>query len=223
MQIAVIFDVDGVLVDSFAAHRDSWIEAAAEAGVEMTEEQFAATFGRTSREIIRAFWGDGLDEAAMRGIDERKEALYRRRVADDLPIMDGAIELVDALHADGIHLGVGSSGPRANIDLTLEGLGRANRFEAVVTGQDVVRGKPDPEVFLLGATRLGIPASRCAVIEDAPAGIAAARAAGMLAVALLGTATREALADADLVVASLRELDAGTFRERLERRDVDEP
>lgn len=206
MDRAVIFDMDGVLVDSYAPHEESWLAAAREAGVEMTREQFANTFGRTSREIILHFWGEGLSDDEMRAIDDQKEALYRDMVRDDFPAMDGAVELIDALREAGFRLAVGSSGPPENIELSVACLDRAHCFEAVVTGHDVAHGKPHPEVFQLAGERLGVPPERCVVVEDAVHGVTAANAAGMASIALVGTTTREALSDARLVVDSLREL-----------------
>ena len=214
---AVIFDVDGVLVDSYAAHLRSWVLMAREHGLEITEQEFASTFGQTSREIIARFWGPDLDAVEREALDARKEAIYRDLVRADFPAMDGAIELVDALAADGFLLAVGSSGPPENIELTLERLGRRDRFRAIVTGRDVTRGKPDPQVFEIAAERLGVPAARCAVVEDAPVGVASARAAGMSSVALIGTASPERLGAADLVVRSLRELDPSRLRALLAR------
>jgi HAD superfamily hydrolase (TIGR01509 family) len=122
--------------------------------------------------------------------------------------MPGAIELIDALAAAGFKLGVGSSGPPENIRVTLDKLGRTARFSAIVTGADVQRGKPDPQVFLLAAERLGVPPARCAVVEDAPQGVEAANRAGMASIGLTGTTTREALSRARLVVDSLSQLSA---------------
>ena len=208
MKRAVIFDVDGVLVDSYAGHFESWRVILEENGLELTEDDFAHTFGRTSREIITKFWGDGVDAARSRAIDDRKEALYRDIVRKDFPAMAGAVELIDALAAAGFALGVGSSAPPENVELSLDCLGRRDAFSAVVTGRDVTRGKPDPQVFLLAAERLGVAPARCAVIEDAPAGIQAAEAAGAASIALLGTAPSERLvaAGAHLVVRTLGEL-----------------
>ncbi len=205
-QLAVIFDMDGVLVDSYRAHLESWRMMAREYGVEMTDRQFAVTFGRTSRDIIAHFWGDGLAEDRIAEMDGRKETLYRRIIAADFPEMDGARDLVATLHADGFRLAVGSSGPPENVRVAIDGLGLPECFDAAVTGMDVTRGKPDPQVFLLAAGKLGIDPSCCAVVEDAPAGIEAARRAGMVAIAITGTAPREKLADADLIVDSLAEL-----------------
>ena len=216
MERGVIFDMDGVLVDSFGPYRDSWLRAASEAGVPMTPEQFAATFGQTSREIIRRFWGDQLDEAGVRAIDDHKEALYREMVAQNFPAMDGAHELIDALRGEGFKLAVGSSGPPENVQLSIECLGRASAFDAVVTGRDVSRGKPDPEVFQLAAERLGLAKSRCVVLEDAPVGVAAANAAGMVSVALTGTVGAAELADANLVIDSLRELSPARIEKLLQ-------
>ncbi|HET6430253.1 MAG TPA: HAD family phosphatase [Phycisphaerae bacterium] len=210
-QLAVIFDMDGVLVDSYRAHLESWQRMASEYGVEITERQFAATFGRTSRDIIARFWGEGLSDERIAEMDGRKEELYRQTIAADFPEMDGARELIRALHSAGWKLAVGSSGPPENVQAAMAGLGLPECFDAAVTGMDVTHGKPDPQVFLLAAERLGIPPCRCAVIEDAPAGIEAARRAGMVAIAITGTAPRGKLADADMVVDSLRELTPNTI------------
>jgi beta-phosphoglucomutase len=204
--LAVIFDMDGVLVDSCAAHYESWRAAAAECGIAMSEAWFAELFGRTSREIIREICGAETSEDRIAALDARKEANYRAILQENFPAMDGAIELIDSLVAAGFALAVGSSGPPGNIELALQKLGRADCFSALVTGMDVAHGKPNPEVFLLAAGRLGVKPLQCAVIEDAPAGIAAALAGGMTAIALTGTAPTGKLANAHLVVNSLREL-----------------
>jgi beta-phosphoglucomutase len=208
MRRAVIFDVDGVLVDSYDAHFRSWRDILREQGLDMSEAEFAETFGRTSREIIRRYWGDAVDDATARAIDDRKEALYRDLIRATFPAMEGAVAIIDALRAAGFALAVGSSAPPENVHLTLDLLGCSDAFAAIVTGRDVTRGKPDPQVFQLAGERLGIAPDHCAVIEDAPAGIRAANAARMASVALVGTASRETLREvgAHLTVDSLREL-----------------
>jgi beta-phosphoglucomutase len=205
---AVIFDMDGVLVDSYRAHWESWHFMADELGKGLTEPQFVTTFGRTSREIIAEHWGAdclSLDEIAE--FDRRKEALYREIVARDFPAMEGASDLIRALSTAGFRLAVGSSGPPENVALAIERLGAEAYFQTLVTGKDVTRGKPDPQVFLTAADRLQVPPADCAVIEDAPVGIAAANAAGMTSIALLSTGhTAESVAAANLIVKSLRDL-----------------
>lgn len=200
--------MDGVLVDSYRAHWQSWHFMADELGKGLTEAQFVSTFGRTSREIIAEHWGAGcLTPDEIAAFDQKKEALYRDIVARDFPEMDGAGELIRELAAAGFRLAVGSSGPPENVDLAVERLGARKYFQALVTGKDVTRGKPDPQVFLTAASRLGVAPHDCAVIEDAPVGIAAANAAGMVSIALLSTGhTRESVAASGLIVNSLREL-----------------
>ncbi len=204
----VIFDMDGVLVDSSEAHFESWQAIGQEVGIAMSREQFAATFGRTSREIIREFWPAlATSDAAIAEVDARKEAIFRESLARDFPAMDGAVELIDALSATGFALAIGSSGPPENVALVLEKLRRRDKFRGVVTGMDVTRGKPDPQVFLLAAERIGLPPARCVVIEDAPAGVAAAKAAGARCIGLASMGRDpQSLAQADWVVGSLREI-----------------
>ena len=218
--LGVIFDMDGVLVDSYHAHHASWNQMLAERGRAMSGPEFAATFGRTSREIIAALWPeDGLSEDQIARLDSRKEAAFRELLARDFPAMPGAVDLLDSLHGAGFAMAVGSSGPPENVDLVLDRLGRSGLFDAVVHGMDVTRGKPDPQVFLLAAERMGVPPHRCAVVEDAPLGITAAKAAGMAGVGVASTGrTRESLAAADLVVDSLGELSPEILRHLIGQR-----
>jgi len=206
--LAVIFDMDGVLVDSYRAHLRSWQVVAEEEGFEITEREFAATFGRTSREIIASLWGEGrYGEHEIVALDDRKEAAFRKVIAADFPAMPGVKRLLRALADAGFLLAVGSSGPPENVDLVLDRLDAGPLFQAVVNGMDVTRGKPDPQVFLITADRLGVPPANCAVVEDAPAGVQAANAAGMTSVGFASTGrSRDELAEADLTIASLAEL-----------------
>jgi beta-phosphoglucomutase len=183
----VIFDVDGVLVDSYTAHLHSWLALAARGDCPpLTEDQFRATFGRTTRETITAIWPDAsLSGADIADLDARKEAVFRDMLRADFRPIAGAVSLIAALGDAGFGLAAGSSGPPENVFLILDQLGCRELFEVVVTGDDVVRGKPDPEVFLACARGLHAPPARCAVIEDAVAGVEAANRAGMFSIALV--------------------------------------
>ena len=217
---AAIFDMDGVLVDTYHAHFKSWLQMAESEGLHFTEAEFAPTFGRTSREIIAHFWGGGrYDGREIAALDDRKEEAFRRIIAADFPAMAGVHELLGELRRSGFALAVGSSGPPENIELVMERLRTRATFGAVVTASDVTRGKPDPQVFLIAAERLDVPPGRCVVIEDAAPGVTAAQAAGMASAGLASTGrTRESLAAADLVVDSLAELSAEVLRELIDRR-----
>ena len=205
---AVIFDIDGVLIDSYHAHLQSWQQVAERYDRKMTEQEFARTFGRTSREIIRQLWDTAaLSDADVEAFDQEKEAAFRAIVSDDYPWMDGALKLISALSDAGYQLAVGSSGPRENVEMLRSQLRTVHTLAAAVSGSDVRHGKPHPEVFQTAAEKLNIPAANCAVIEDAAAGITAANAAGMLSVGLISTGhARSEYAEADHIVSHLSEL-----------------
>jgi beta-phosphoglucomutase len=208
---AAIFDLDGTLVDSHDAHFEAWTIVAREIGHALTAEQFRSQFGRTNPPIIRELleWTGAPppDDDRIAQLAERKESLFRERIAQSFPVMPGGPALLASLRGAGWRLAVGSSAPPANVAASIEGLDADELFEASITGDDVRHGKPDPEVFLLAASRLGVPCDRCVVFEDAPAGIEAARRAGMACVGLASKGrTREELAAADLVVDALEAL-----------------
>jgi beta-phosphoglucomutase len=220
MRIAVIFDMDGVLIDSYAAHFESWLVLTAENGVEYSRAEFVAGFGRTTPEVIAEQWPGkeaNLTDDRIRALAARKEVIFRELIERDFPAMDGAFDLLSALHAADISLAVGSSGPADNVQLVIEKLGARDLFSTAVTSSDVRRGKPDPQVFQLAAERLGVAVNRCVVVEDAPVGIAAARAAGMKCIGLASTGrTGDELQAADLVVGSLRDVTVMDVRRLLD-------
>ncbi len=203
---AVIFDLDGVLIDSGAAHRESWRALGAELGIEVSDQAVGAVFGRQNRDIVPILFGDDRTPQEVRQLGARKEELYRDLVRGKVPVNEGAVELVRHYHDGGYQLAVGSSTPRANIDLALGEMGIAKLFGVIVSSEDVSIGKPDPTVFLTAASRLGVPSGDCLVIEDAPAGVEAGKAAGMVVVARAGSHVRDKLGHADRVISSLNEL-----------------
>ncbi|HID87862.1 MAG TPA: HAD family phosphatase [Anaerolineae bacterium] len=203
---AVIFDMDGVMVDTAEQHYAAWQRVFAEVGREFSEAEFRATFGMRNPEILRRFLGDDLSEERIEELGRRKEVYYRDLVREQVRPAPGLLSLLRELRAHGFKIAVGTSAPRENIELVLEALEISEEMDAVVGGADVVQGKPAPDTFLLAARRCGVPPERCLVIEDAPAGLAAARAAGMRSIGITGTKPRQALSEADLVVDSLTEV-----------------
>lgn len=182
--IGVIFDMDGVLVDSGDAHFESWKALAHEIGREFSEQDFALSFGRQNQDIIPMILGIN-DPNEVTRLADRKEQIYRDLVRADPPIVEGAVELVRSLHEHGVKLSVGSSAPAANVHLIVDAMDLRDVFDALVTGDEVTRGKPDPEVFQTCAAKIGCAPQNCVVVEDAPAGIEAAVRAGCCAVAVL--------------------------------------
>lgn len=210
---AVIFDMDGVLIDSGPAHLQSWHLLARELGAAVSDEQFAEQFGKPSRDIIRSLFGSELSDETVRAYDDRKERAFRELVRGRMPAMPGAVELIRNLREAGYSLAIGSSGPPENIRLCIDELGCCQMFDTVISGMDVRAGKPHPEVFLLAGERLGVDPANCLVIEDAPAGIEAARRAKMKCIALVGSHKPASLKSADLVIESLSEVTTELIRE----------
>ncbi len=211
---AALFDWDGVVIDSSAQHEESWERLAAEEMLTLPEDHFKAGFGRKNQWIIPNLlnWTD--DPPAIERLSQRKEMLYREIVAErGLEALPGVRELFHALRAEGVPLAIGSSTPRANLDMALEILGLHGLFDAIVSAEDVSHGKPDPEVFLSGAARLGAAPNRTVVFEDALVGIEAAQRGGMKVVAVATTNPIGLLAHADLAVESLGDVTIERLRQ----------
>jgi beta-phosphoglucomutase len=209
---AVIWDVDGTLVDTGELHFAAWERMAAEMGRPFTRADFAATFGRRNPEIIRYLFRHDFTDAQVADIGERKETYYRATAEAGVSLLPGVQALLDGFRAKGAKHAVGSSAPRGNLDLILRLTHTRDYFGAVVGMEDTQRGKPDPQVFLVAAERLGVPPARCIVLEDAIAGVEGAKAGGMKCVAVTVAghhpAAKLAAAGADRVVGNFTEVTA---------------
>jgi beta-phosphoglucomutase len=218
---AVIWDVDGTLVDTAELHFRAWLELCRELGRPFSRADFAATFGRRNPEILHYLFGPRFSPAEIADLGDRKEEFYRAAARRGVELLPGVRALLEGLHAAGFKQALGTSAPRANVDLILHLTRTAPLFDAIVSSEDTQRGKPDPQVFQVGAERLGVPPARCVVVEDAVAGVQAARAGGMkcIAVSFVGHHPDAALraAGADLVVKTLQQVDVPTVRELLQR------
>lgn len=209
---AVLWDMDGVLVDSAPYHYRAWKDTFAEEGLSLDEATFRRTFGQRNDAIIADVLGPDLSPERVAAIGAAKERRYRVLIArEGLTPLPGALEWLHRLHRQGIPQAVVSSAPRQNIEAVLKALGASGLFQALISGEEVERGKPDPASFLLAAQQLGMPPERCVVVEDAPAGIEAAHRAGMVCLAVATTHPHEHLAAADRVVESLAGLPEDTF------------
>ena len=204
-EYAVIWDVDGVLIDSGEQHRRAWEQLAREEGLPYSDAAFWATFGMRNADIFPRMFGVSGPPERLVALGDRKEAIYRALLAEDAAPLPGAKELLAALHAAGYRQALGSSAPPANLEAIISLLGLASFLDAIVSGEQVAHGKPAPDIFLAAAERLGIPPAHCLVIEDAPAGVAAAHAGGMrcLAVRRAGQPDAPGLDAADALVDAL--------------------
>jgi HAD superfamily hydrolase (TIGR01509 family) len=204
-EYAVLWDVDGVLIDSGEQHRRAWEQLAREEHLPYSDAAFWATFGMRNTDIFPQMFAIAGPPERIAALGDRKEAIYRALLETDAVALPGARELLAALHAAGYKQALGSSAPPANVEAIIRLLAIAPWLDAVVSGEQVAHGKPAPDIFLAGAGQLGILPAHCLVIEDAPAGVEAAHAGGMrcLAVRRAGQPDAPGLDAADALVDSL--------------------
>lgn len=206
---AVLWDMDGTLLDSADHHWATWSDAFRAEGFDLTRERFDATFGRRNDDWLRDYLGATATLEAIARVSNAKEELYRTVVrTQGVAPLPGVRHWLVELKEQGWRQVVASSAPKLNIAAVLEALDMVDYFDAIVASEDVARGKPEPDVFLMAADRVGVPPARCVVVEDAPAGIEAAHRAGMRA---LGVGRSYSVITAERVVATLDELEPDAF------------
>jgi HAD superfamily hydrolase (TIGR01509 family) len=208
----VLWDMDGVLVDTGQLHYETWAEALGRAGVEYSPEMFHRTFGMENRGVLTTVLGREPDDDFLTEVSGRKESRFRDLIQGKAVPMPGVVQWLKRLQAIGARQAVASSAPLANIDLIVDSLGLRQYFDGVVSAAGMA-GKPDPAVFLKAAALIDVAPARCVVVEDAVVGIQAARGAGMHVIAVTTTHPRESLAAADRVVDSLLELPENIIEE----------
>lgn len=181
-----IWDMDGTLVDTAELHFAAWQEMGRRLGKPFTRGDFTATFGKRNPEILRQIYGaNRFSEAEIDLLGADKEELYKAAACQQgVELLPGARPLLQRLKESGYRQAIGSSAPRGNVELILRLTRTESLFDTVVSMEDTQRGKPDPQVFLVAAERLGVLPADCVVFEDAPAGVQAARAGGMKCVAV---------------------------------------
>jgi beta-phosphoglucomutase len=210
-----LWDLDGTLADSRVYHWLAWRDTMAGAGVTITEAQFEKSFGQRNDAILTAWLGEAATPDRIREIGDAKEALYRTLMArGGIEPLPGASEWVRRLHDEGWRQAIASSAPRENVELMVRMLGIQDLIDATVSAEDVRAGKPDPEVFLTAASRLGVEPDACVVVEDAAAGVEAARRGGMRSIGV----GAQSLRAADITARSLADLPPDAFDRLVPRR-----
>jgi beta-phosphoglucomutase len=206
---AVIWDLDGTLINSVDHHWDAWREVMAEEQITLTFEDFVADFGKRNDEILRGRIDPQMSDSEVARIALSKEEKYRHFIrTKGLVLLPGAEEWLARLKAEGWQQALGTSAPRGNIDAVFDVLDIEKFFNAVMSSEQVKAGKPEPDVFLAAASAMNVAPEHCIVVEDAPAGTEAARRAGMKS---LGVLTTHEELTADWVVVSLDQIPAGFF------------
>lgn len=208
---AVIWDLDGVIADTGSYHFRAWQQVFSKRGVSFTEEDFRYRFGQRNDEIIRGALGANIAPGELEIIAREKEETLRRLIAGNVKPLPGAIELIRSLRQNGLKVAIASSGPPENIQLMLRELGIEDCFQAIVSGREVAESKPSPQIFLRAARKLGVPPGNSVVMEDAVAGVAGAKRAGMKCVAVTSSHPGDSLKEADLIVATLEAVSIDTL------------
>lgn len=212
---AALFDMDGVLIDNTDFHINAWLQFSQHHGRPITKDQYIANInGRVSADAMAYVFQRPIPAGELIVLTEEKEAIYRELYRPHLQPAPGLITFLQALKEQNVRLAVGTSAPISNVHFTLDGLPLRPFFDAVVDASLIQRGKPDPEIYLTAAQRVGITPAQCVVFEDAFAGIEAGLRAGMKVVALATTHTPEELRDsgAALIVADFTELTVDSVR-----------
>ena len=216
---ALIFDMDGTMIDSMPWHAKSWMVFARRHGIAIdVSDLLARTTGRTGTECMRVLFERALSDAECDALVHEKETIYRDMFSDNFTEVAGFNAFAKAAVARGLKIAVGTAGDRHNIEFAMSRLKMDPLPLAIVGGDEGLSGKPTPAIFLEAARRIGVDPARCIVFEDAPFGIEAARRGGMRAVAVCSTHTPAELAGPHVIAAvrDYEELAQSNFLETLD-------
>jgi beta-phosphoglucomutase family hydrolase len=207
---AVLWDMDGVLVDSGELHYRSWHETLSEFSIPFDRQKFRQSFGMNNARILTILLGKPPGEDLVKTISDRKESRFRELIPGNLQLLPGVLKWLSRLQENGMLQAVASSAPQANIEAIIDELDIRQYLTATISA-DEMPGKPAPTVFLESARQLEVQPGQCVVVEDAVAGVTAARRAGMRCIAVTTTHPKMELMAADKVVDSLEELSLEDF------------
>jgi len=215
-QFGILWDLDGVLIDTGEFHYQAWAAILAANSITFSHDLFRQTFGMNNVGVLTTLLGQPPTPDYAQRIDEEKEAAFRAAIRGKAVALPGVVRWLGQLQTLGARQAIASSAPQANIDVLIAELQLRPYFDAIVSANQMP-GKPDPAVFLEAARQLGLPPDRCVVIEDSGAGVTAAKRGAMKCVAVTNTNPAHVLkeAGADLIVDGLDKLPPNTFQELL--------
>jgi beta-phosphoglucomutase len=207
MNVAFLFDMDGVIINSNPFHKIALKQFCKKYGYDLTEEQLREKiYGRTNTDWITNVFGK-LETAQLRNYADEKEALFRELYDKDIKPVDGLVDFLRQMDEQEIPRAIATSAPRANVDFTLAKTGMGKYFHTILDESFVTKGKPDPEIYLKTAKALNFDPKNCVVFEDSLSGVKAGKAAGCKVVGITTTHTQEELSETDLVINNFTSLD----------------
>ncbi len=204
---AVLFDMDGVVVDNLPYHVDAWLLFCERKNIPLTREIFYQELnGMNSKDTFEWFYKREMSRAEIEVLEEEKELIYRDFYRDHINPAPGLLEFLQTLRSNGIKTALATSAGPGNIDFILDGLGIRDQFDAIIGGAEVRKGKPDPEIYVKAASLVGVEPAQCWVIEDSLQGIAAGQSAGMRVIGITTSHSPAELAHTDVVRPNFRQL-----------------
>ena len=218
---AVIFDMDGVIAHTNPYHSDAFRKFFDKYNVPYTDQEFADhMYGKHNDYIFRYFFKQELSDGELRRLADEKEALFRDIYKEKIAPIPGLLEFIGALKAQGYRLGVATSAPRANLDLIIDGLSLRGMMDSILSSEDVSAHKPNPEIYLKSAKKLGVTPTNCAVFEDSYSGVSAAINAGAKVIGVLTSHTQEQLPPCQYYIHDYRDINPARIEQLLNESDV---
>jgi beta-phosphoglucomutase family hydrolase len=219
---AVIFDMDGVIVDNMPYHKKAWAEFFERHNPPMILEDFIQHMGKSNEDLLTVLFGKKITEDEILSLGEEKEALYREIYAPEVKPLQGFVDFLRSLKNNHVKTAIATAAPKVNLDFLLEHIDVRDDFDVLIDDSEVNKGKPDPEIYLKAAQRLDYPPELCLVFEDSLAGIQAAINAGMKVIGVATTNPPEKIQRAELVIKDFTEIDLDRITEMMKENDRNE-
>ena len=217
-EAAVIFDLDGTLIDNNSFHLKAWQEFYKKRNRTLTEEEYKKEFnGKTNVDVLKHVFAEPLSQEENDRYTNEKEDLYRKIYEPHIEPVKGLLDLLQEIQDAGIAMAIATSGIRVNIDYMFEHVPIRHYFKEVIYSKDIKKGKPDPEIYFITAKKLAVDPKNCVVFEDAVAGVQSAKDAGMKVIAVTTTHTPAELAQADQLIRHYDEISVKDILQLLER------
>lgn len=199
--------MDGTMIDNMSHHKNAWIEFLKRQGIHLTPEEYKKRFsGKKNKQIFEEVFGKTLSDEEVAKFGAMKEGLYQELYASHFKEVNGLTQIINELKRRNLKVAIATTAPKMNRNWGLRLLKLTDIFDLVLGEEHVVRGKPDPEIYLKSAEKLGVKPEECLVFEDSPAGVEAAKRAGMKVVGIMTTHSAEELEKADALMHDFTEL-----------------